>query len=248
MKRWDLARAFIETLPPLSCTPEVRPIENSALLGELSKVTGRPEFKQIFPDGTWTAGLVELAGIIPFQPSVDVEYALRQGEDLLDASDLLSALKLCFPSDKPTALAINVDQPQKAITVSGVNPALQVMGYHWGQQNAQGPFVVSLYIGAGPNIAQVSRYRGRYFLSNGYHRAYRLMKAGFSHIPCLIREANSIAETGALVPGFFSESVLMSARPPIFTDFSDDVLGVSVPIHAVKKVVRIRPDEFLMLG
>ena len=191
---------------------------------------------------------MELSGIIPFQPNVDIAYAGKQGGETLNPADLLSAVRLCFPYGKPTTLAINLDQAQKAITVSGINPSLQVVGFNWGQQDPDGPFAVSMYIHAGPNIVQVCRYRGRYFLSNGYHRVYRLMKAGFTHIPCLVKNVSSLAETGALAPGFFSESVLMAPRPPLFPDFGDDVLGITVPIHGTKKVVRIRPDEFLMLG
>lgn len=248
MKRWDAARALIGTLAPLSHEPEVRPILEPDLLLEIAKVTERPDFKQVFPEGTWSISLVELSAIVAFQPNIDVGYAASQAGETLSSSDLLSAVRLCFPHGKPAALAINLDQAQKAITVSGINPSLQVVGYNWGQQDPQGPFVVSFFIHPGPNVVQVSRYRGRYFLSNGYHRTYRLMKAGFTHIPCLVKSANNLAETGALAPGFFSESVLMSPRPPLFTDFGNEVLGITVPVHAMKKVVRIRPDEYFTLG
>ncbi len=248
MNHWNTARARISTLSPLSGEPEIRPILEPELLLEIAKVTERPDFKQAFPEGTWSVSLVELSGIIPFQPNVDIDYAAKQGVDTLCSTDLLSAVRICFPYGKLTTLAINLDQPQKAVTVSGFNPALQVVGFQYGQQDAQGPFVVSLYITAGLNIVQVSRYRGRYFLSNGYHRTYKLMRAGFTHIPCIVKNVDSLAETGALAPGFFSESVLMSARPPLFTDFRDEVLGITVPVHATKKVVRIRPDEYFMIG
>jgi hypothetical protein len=248
MKRWAAAKTLIESLPPLSHEPEVRPILEPEALLEIGKVMDRPDCKQMFPDGTWSVSLLQLSGIIPFQPNVDLAYASSLVEESFDSADLLSAVKLCFPYGKPSTLAVSVDQPQKAITVSGINPALQVVGFHCGQQDAQGPFVVSLYISAGPNLVQATRYRGRCFLTNGYHRAYRLMRCGFTHIPCLIRNANNIAETGALGPGFFPESLLMSPRPPLFTDFADEVLAITIPMHAAKKVVRIRPDEYFVLG
>jgi len=248
MKRWDLARSRIGSHPPLSTEPEVRPILEPEPLLEIAKVMDRPECKQAFPEGTWSVGLVRLTGIIAFQPSLDTEYALGGAEVSLGPGDLLSAVKIAFPFGKTNTLAVSMDQAQKAITVSGVNPSLQVVGLNWGQQAAMGPFAVTFFISAGPNVMQVSRYRGRYFLSNGYHRAFRLLKAGFTHIPCALRNASDFAQTGALAPGFFSESILMSPRPPLFTDFDDDELGVNVPVHGVKKMIRIRPDEFLALG
>jgi hypothetical protein len=248
MRRWATAMALIGSLSPLSYEPEVRPILEPDALLEISKVMNQPDSKQIFPDGTWTVSLLQLSGIIPFQPNIDLAYASSLGEETLNQGDILSAVKLCFPYGKSSTLAVSVDQPQKAITVSGINPSLQVVGFHCGQQDPQGPFVISLHISAGPNLVQATRYRGRYFLTNGYHRAYRLMRAGFTHIPCVVKNANNIAETGALAPGFFPESLLMCPRPPLLTDFIDEVLAITVPTHAAKKVVRIRPDEYFVLG
>jgi len=74
----------------------------------------------MFPDGTWSVSLLQLSGIIPFQPNIDLGYAASLGEETLNRADILSAAKLCFPYGKPSTLAVSVDQPQKAITVSGL--------------------------------------------------------------------------------------------------------------------------------
>lgn len=84
------------------------------------------------------------------------------------------------------------------------------------------------------------------FLSSGYHHVYRLMKAGFSHVPCIVREASTFAQTGAYGPGLFSDEVLMVPRPPLFPDFADPVLGIISPFRAVQRVIRIRPDEYFV--
>jgi hypothetical protein len=75
MKRWATARALIESLSPLSYEPEVRPILEPEVLLEISKVMDRPDSKQMFPDGTWSVSLLQLSGIIPFQPNIDLGYA-----------------------------------------------------------------------------------------------------------------------------------------------------------------------------
>jgi hypothetical protein len=38
----------------------------------------------------------------------------------------------------------------------------------------------------------------------------------------------------------------MAPRPPLFPDFADPVLGMIVPFQAVRRVVRIRPDEYFV--
>jgi hypothetical protein len=238
----------IKSLPPLDDeTSAVQPITDREAISEIEKVMEQPECEEIYPAGTWTARLVEISKLIPFQPNLDVAYAESLGPPDLSSSRMLSAVKLCFSESRSTAFGINVDESQKSVTITGINPTLQVRGVQFGKQQQDGPFVVTLLIGAAPNIVQVSQFGGRSYLASGYHRVYRLMKAGFSHVPCIVRQAKSIEETGARGPGFFSESVLTAPRPPLFPDFADKVLGVIVPLRAVSKVIRIRPDEYSVL-
>ncbi|HLK31885.1 MAG TPA: hypothetical protein VKT29_02275, partial [Terriglobales bacterium] len=70
--------------------------------------------------------------------------------------------------------------------------------------------------------------------------------AGYSHVPCVVREAKSLAQVSAYGPNAFSDDVLTAPRPPLFVDFADPVLAVSVGLPAMRRVVRIRPDEFFV--
>ena len=242
------AQERVKSLPPLAEEPRgAQPITDPEANYEIERVMQLPDCEEIFPRGAWTAGLVEISKLIPFQPSLDVSYAESLGSPDLSSSRILSAVKLCFSDGRSTALGINVDQSQKSVTITGINPTLQVRGVQYGRQQQDGPFIVSMMISAAPNVVQVSQFGGRCFLASGNHRAYRLMKAGFSHVPCMVREAKSIEETGARGLSFFPESVLMAPRPPLFPDFADKELGVIVPLRAVSKVIRIRPDEYSVL-
>ena len=242
------AEERIKSLPPMSGkTPDALPITDREAMAEIRQVMERPECEELFSAGPWNIGLVEISKLIPFQPNLDVAYAESLGPPDLSSSRMLSAVKLCFSDSRSTAFGINVDESQKSVTITGINPTLQVRGVQFGKQQQDGPFVISMIIAAAPNIVQVSQFGGRSYLASGYHRVYRLMKAGFSHVPCIVRQAKSIEETGARGPGFFSESVLTAPRPPLFPDFADKVLGVIVPLRAVSKVIRIRPDEYSVL-
>ncbi|MGB8524639.1 MAG: hypothetical protein WCD43_16865 [Candidatus Acidiferrales bacterium] len=237
----------IKSLPPLDNKISAPlPITDREAIAEIEKVMEQPDCEEMYPPGTWTARLIEISKLIPFQPNLDVAYAESLGPSDLSPSHLLVAVKLCFSDSRSTAFGINVDESQKSVTITGINPTLQVRGVQFGKQQQDGPFVVTLLIGAAPNIVQVSQFGGRSYLASGYHRVYRLMKAGFSHVPCIVHQAKSIEETGARGPGFFAESVLTAPRPPLFPDFADKVLGVIVPLRAVSKVIRIRPDEYFV--
>jgi len=161
------------------------------------------------------------------------------GDATLDSASPASAVKLCFNAKDPRGFHVQVDQSQKAMSVTGVNPALEVVGLQYSQQAGNGTVLVSFMISSRPNIVAIAYEDGRFFLLNGCHRVYRLMRAGFSHVPCMMRDGGGYG-------GFFLDEVLASPRPPLVPDFADLTLGVIVPFRAVQRVVRLRPDEYFV--
>jgi hypothetical protein len=246
LREQERAQARIKTLAPLGDGPAMTRLEDVEALKEVYRVMARPECKGAFPQGSWTAELVEISKIIPLQPGLDIDYAESLGSASLDAKNLMAAVKLCFAEKHPTDFHANVDESQKAVTIDGINPSLEVVGLRYQQAEDHGPLIVSFMVSPAPNIVCVSLFEGRHFLSSGYHRVYRMMKAGFSHVPCAVREVGALEHTGANRPGLFPEDVLIAPRPPLFPDFADPVLGIVAPFRAVEKVIRIRPDEYFI--
>lgn len=66
---------------------------------------------------------------------------------------------------------------------------------------------------------EVASYGDRWFLRDGYHRSFRLLKQGISLVPAVVVYAETLAEMGAVGSQFFAEEVLFSRRPPMVTDF-----------------------------
>jgi hypothetical protein len=73
---------------------------------------------------------------------------------------------------------------------------------------------------------EVASYRGRWFLRDGYHRSFRLLKQGVCQVPCVVVYAESLAQMGAVGSRFFSQEVLFSEHPPMVTDFLDEEITV----------------------
>ncbi len=241
MEKWERAQSRVQKLPPLdNQRPAALPFTAPEARAEVARVMAQPDCKAAFPEDVWTAALVEIARIIPVQPHLDVDYAETLGDATLDPTNPAAALKLCFNEKYPAGFHVRVDESQKAISVSGVNPSLEVVGLRSTQQGENGPVLVSFMITPPPNIVAATHEDGRYFLLNGYHRVYRLLQAGFAHVPCMVRDGSALGR------GFFTDEVLTAPRPPLFPDFADPALGIIVPFQAVRKVVRIRPDEYLV--
>lgn len=247
MQQREFARARMESLPQLNMTnSSARSLDDDKSIAEINRVMARSECQAAYPEGTWTAELVEIATLVPIQPNLDLDYAGGLGDSDLDPSKPESAVSLCFAEKHPTEFHVSVEESQKAITISGINPSLEVVGLRYEQQENEGPLLLSFMVSPAPNIVVIARYSGRHLLASGYHRVYRLLQLGFTHVPCIVRETQTVAQIGMRGRAMFAESVLMAPRPPLFPDFADQVLGIVVPFKAVHRVVRIRPDEYFV--
>jgi hypothetical protein len=243
------AQAHIGTLPPLPPPAAAAlPIQDAAACAEIDQIMSRPDCKATFPEGRWTAELVEIAKLIPLSPSLDMAYAESLGGPGLDPSNPLSAVRLCFNPKHSSSFHVSLDQAQKSVTVVGMHPTLEVVSLRCSQQAEDGPLIVSFLVAAPPNLVVVLRHHGRLFLCGGYHRVYRLLQAGFPQAPCVVQDAPGLGQIVRYGSSLFQEPVLMAPRPPLFTDFADPELRSVAPLRATHKVTRIRPDEYLVVS
>ena len=241
------ARSHVATLPPLVPATAAQPIEDAAARAAINQIMSRPDCKAAFPDGRWTAEVVEIARLVPLSPSLDVAYAENLGGPGLDPSNPLSAVRLCFNPRHSSSLDVSLDHAQKAVNIVGMNPALEVVSLRCSQQAEDGPLLVSFVVAAPPNLVLVLRHHGRSFLCGGHHRVYRLLKAGFSQVPCVVKDVPGLQEIVRYGSSLsFQAPVLMAPRPPLFPDFADPALASIAPLRVTRKVTRIRPDEYLV--
>ncbi len=90
---------------------------------------------------------------------------------------------------------------------------------------------------------EVADFGGRWFLRDGYHRAYRLLRAGIVHFPSIIIRARTLAELGPVQPWFFSEETLFNPTPPRVIDFLDDDLTIEYTRPRLLKTLRVTIEE-----
>ena len=73
---------------------------------------------------------------------------------------------------------------------------------------------------------EVALYHGRWFLRDGYHRSYGLLRRGIRCVPAVVLHARTIGELGAIGHKFFPQDILFSALPPMVSDFGNEVLTI----------------------
>jgi hypothetical protein len=100
--------------------------------------------------------------------------------------------------------------------------------------------------GFGTNVVQIAEYQGRWFVRDGYHRCYGLLRRGVEYVACVFIRARNTRELGSENPAFFRHELLFGQHPPALADFLNDDVARSVTRPAMRKVIRFSAQEFLV--
>jgi hypothetical protein len=191
----------------------------------------------------WALGVVDLRCLLAFQRRL-VFGTRRQIAPTLQQDNWPELISLAVGLQRSTEHCLVRNWSSTGaldISLHSSNPDFQVRLSPNKEPRFQSP--LSLY--GGSPFFEVAELRGRWFLRDGYHRAYRLLQAGVHRIPAIVIYTRTIGELGATEPWFFSEELLFSERPPRVTDFLDEHLVLRYERTALRKVIRIRVEESL---
>jgi len=216
----------------------------------LQKLMDQEIFKRTFGFNQ-TLREVEIEGLVSFQRNIDTDYTAELADKM--HADEEAVLEKCLPLNFEQRLEITFDQTIPGVSFSSFSPKLVLSGLQItglggppviiGDKPVQQPGVLFL-IGTQANYVQVVEYSSRFFLKNGYHRTYAALIAGRKFIPAVVLKAHDFSETGAANLGFFSKELLMSDAPPLLRDFLNDDVTADVKLRPMRKILRIRVDEF----
>jgi hypothetical protein len=249
---WENAKASLISrtpyaLPGLSTQPLA-----AELLQRADTFRQRSDVQTGLQGFTWELGIVDLNQVLSFQKIVNLEQA-EERVTAINQDDWGALFSLCLPDPSPPEQLQGLSEPGKTgIVFSSLNPNLRVVGQAVMEQSpapgqlGQSMKFVGFAIGLGSSFVQVAEYKQRWFLRDGYHRCYGLLRKGITRIPCVFIRALAFEHIGANKPDFIKYETLLGEHPPFLKDFLDDQLSTTVQQTAVRKAVRISADEFLI--
>jgi len=185
-------------------------------------------------DLDWSLGVVDLRRLLAFQRRLSFDSTLPV-MNVPPQYDWGGLIEIAFASPNPVICDVIHDRNKKTVTLQSSNPNVQL-------KVTQDPAMpVAVY--AGSPFFEVAQYAGRWFLRDGYHRAYNLLRAGICRLPAVIVRARTLEELGSVQPRFFSEAILLSEHPPFVTDFLNESLTIEYDRHPIIKTLRITMEE-----
>ena len=206
-------------------------VESEVVAGLFAEQALRADLQKEMKGLDWSLGVVDLRGLIAFQRRVVIHPELER--DL--ASDWRSLFDVAFGASVPL-MYTRRDMKDGAMVIETANPNLQVWPASGG---AGGLFAMH----GGSPFFEVGVYRGRWFLRDGYHRAYGFLRAGIVMVPAVVVRARTLVELGPVGDWFFGEEILFGGRPPLVTDFLHDEMTIEYTRPRMLKTIRITVEE-----
>ena len=219
---------------PFQVKDAVFEAKDPLLLDILGEQTLRPDLHAEMAGLEWSVGIVDLRLLLAFQRRLVLNPSATDFR--IPAPNDWSALTdVAFGS--PKQIMCNLVRNEAEVQIQSSDPNLHFRT----TSDASSPIIVH----AGSPFFEVAQYHGRWFLRDGYHRAYGLLRAGVFQLAAVVVQTRTLEELGAARPWFFPEEVLLSSSPPRVTDFLDDALVLEYERIPLVKTLRVTMEETL---
>ncbi len=239
---------FLKTKPPFCPESALLGAETNRLAPLLASILSE-DLQHAFHGLDWSLGVVDLRRLLAFQrrllldpngPPFPPIHPPQEG-------NWNALLALAAGQPRGTGHTTTVRRQgvcsenasmQTDIVLRTGNPDVCVL-----VDSTSGGESLSLSLYGGSPFFEVAEFRNRWFLRDGYHRAFHLLRAGVSTMIAVVIHARSMEEVGATKSQFFPEDVLFSTHPPRITDFLRDELTITYSRRKRYKTIHIRIEE-----
>jgi hypothetical protein len=230
----------IAELPARSLTPEIRDIQGFE--PKLAGIAATDRITETVKDRPWSFKLIGIDNLVCIQKHIDVTYATAAASQLkVDSPEGMVDFALTGSGPHQSELTELRDASLFIVRADGSD--LRVFDPKQSIE-PDGTRTFSYRVGWGPPFVQVLHVKDRYILRNGYHRVYGARAKGASMIPCVLIEGKTYADMENYgPPAFFGESLVMSPKPPLLSDFFGGA-AYDARVLSRGKVILLHPEEF----
>lgn len=216
---------------PAAVTPHIEALRQDPKSAQILAESGDPK-------------MVDLTRVCAAQPQIHVEDALRRVAGA-SANDTLALARIALPLPAVEPMPTAFDQVKNAWIMSSPNPNLRVVGLF--NATVEGLPVFGFMVTIQKSYLQVAGLGGRYFLRDGYHRAYGFLAAGIRWVPALVKEFESFEQVG-LPPGLLPQNTYLGECPPLLPDYLDDQFSADTSIPIMQKMIVVQAMELHSVG
>ena len=190
----------------------------------------------------WRIALIDLSRICAVQPAVFTDVEIPDVEP--DDFDALADITLQPPTE--VSLDTQFDRERKAWIVPSASPNFRV-ATEFRTDVEEGVVRLGFEIRLYGSFVQAYRYRDRFVLRDGYHRAVALLSRGISIVPALVSES-LVADPTQVRRGMLPQEAVFGRHPPMLPDYLDDEVSAEVWLPAVRRMIVIQALDLQPYG
>src|ERR1700709_637531 len=179
------ARTFAARPSPFKEANAVLTEETERLKELLAPHASRPDLLAEMAGLSWSLGVVDLRSLIAFQRRLYFPNELPQRR-VPAAGDWPALFAHSFGSARPPEFERTYNRSNQTLILRSENPNL-----HFRMTNDAG---IPLSVHTGSPFFEVASFSGRWFLRDGYHRAYSFMRAGVWQVPAVVVHTSTVEE------------------------------------------------------
>ncbi len=242
---YDLEKSEAGIADEIACRPLDRRLTRLA-----SRLEANDWFRNSFDNLPYTFELVELDRLVVSQIQVESGHVQSALARLGSRPSPAELFRFCLPLKRElppvaiTRLASNRYQFTSPSSDLREHDPLLLRGADIAHLKLPGPAValLGISVGFGSNFLSGVRSGSRVLLQNGYHRAYALRSAGFTHAWCVVEHVTRKDElrltATAEVMGD-PEFYFAAKRPPILRDFFDPQIAKRLLVKRMDTIVEV---------
>ena len=160
----------------------------------------------------------------------------------IEGTDLLKLAEVTLPLPNQQQLLTSFDTAKQAWVFASPNPNLRVIG-NFNAPVAPGMNGFGFAVGIMTSLLNVAGLHGRYFLRDGYHRAYGLLASGIRYVPALVANYSAIEAVGLPPQGMLPQDAYLGDRPALLTDYLNDEVAADTTVQSNRKVIVLQALE-----
>lgn len=244
---WRAAQAR-KGAPMASGNPDIQniPTKNQTYINALMQQQWVAQFVASIPGAEFK--LVEIDPLLTIHFMVDLKRSTDHCGALAQNPSLDELLAVCLPAAFPTEPVSMVRLPEGKdkqlsvgtflLTANSLNLRIVDAGYFQADNKIGVQFATSV------PLAQVIRFNGRCYLTDGLHRTLGARRKGATHIPCLFRDAQSPTPLKLRNDrSTFTLPLLESADAPTVGHYSQG-RAYEVQLKRFKRLVHVTWSEY----
>jgi hypothetical protein len=238
LAEWTTAKARLG--PPFTNAgqPDIQPIPpgDQAYVHQLQQQPWVQQALASYPGATFQ--VVEIDPLLAYQFHILGGHSDNHYPGLKLGPEVADLLPICLPMAPPNE-NIRISAQGQSLLIGADSLNVRITAQGWFQAENK----VGIQFGIGLPFVHVTRWNGRCYLTNGFHRALGARIRGAGRIPCLFRDVANAEEIGIRPDGAtFSVALLTSSDPPTLGHFTQG-RAYDVPIRQASRILQVNWSE-----